>query len=155
MNTELLKELGFEKAAGRVDKQLDLKRRLAVAYERFKVVPPEALDKFQSALRERTYIKKITDKYGSFDEEYEILTLIPLKDYPEVPPMDCLLDLKKAKEMDVFTSFEVVRVEKYKTHQDLTPKPDPIIFGVIDGCVDRFFITQWDDDVSFEQIMGE
>jgi hypothetical protein len=31
---------------------------------------------------------------------------------------------------------------------------DPIIFGKIDGCTDRFFIAQWDDDVKIEDIVG-
>ena len=29
---------------------------------------------------------------------------------------------------------------------------DPIVFGVINGCPDKFFISQWDDDIKIDDI---
>jgi hypothetical protein len=59
------------------------------------------------------------------------------------------MDLKKAKDMGCFDYFEVAKVETVEV------RPDPIIFGGIEGCDDKFFITQWDDDVSIEEILNE
>ena len=39
--------------------------------------------------------------------------------------------------------------------QDIVQTKDPIVFGCINKCADRFFIAQWDDDVSIEQILND
>ena len=80
---------------------------------------------------------------------HDKLSFVNLKEYPEVPPMDCLMDLKKAKDMECFDSFEVAKVETVDV------RPDPIIFGLINGCEDKFYITQWEHDVRIEDILKE
>lgn len=154
MNVELLKELGLDEAANKLDKSIKLKQKLMIAYEKFKIVSPETFDKFNQRLKEKTYIQTFKNQY-QYEETFDQLLFIPLSKYTEIPPPDCLMDLKKAKELNIFDSFEVCKTQTIKTFTDNTPRPDPIIFGVINGCVDKFFITQWDDDISIEQIIEE
>jgi hypothetical protein len=33
--------------------------------------------------------------------------------------------------------------------------PDPVVFGIIIGCRNKYFIAQWDNEVSIEQILKE
>ncbi len=166
MNTELLKELGLDKAAEKIDKGQDLKRKLAVAYEHYRFVSPDVFDRFQKQLYEKTQkvevacpqcknISPIKDSCGYCQHTgaqsmtYDKLAFVKIEDYSEVPPMDCLMDLKKAKGFKCFDRFEVAKVETVEV------RPDPIILGLIDNCVDKFFVTQWDDDVKIEDILKE
>lgn len=187
MNAEMLKELGLDKASERLEQKQSLKDKLMVAYEHYRVVTPEIIERFQVALKEKT--KSITSTcyrcFGKGKEEcfsgedketmikeakkskikakdcgycqntgayslvYDTLVFVPLKEYPDSPPPDCLLDLRKAHEFKCFDEFEVAKV---KTVEE---RPDPIIFGRITGSEDRFFVTQWDDDVRIEDILRE
>lgn len=187
MKTELLKELGLETAAKKIDMGRKLKNSLALAYEHYRFVEPAIFDRFQQQLREKTQkIKEVCPQcYGKGKEDmmtsaaeecsksktsmlskkssdcnycrgtgarlmtHDTLEIIALELYPEVPPPDCLLDLKKAKDLNIFDRFEVAKV------QTVEVRPDPIIFGLINGCVDKFFITQWDDDVKIEDILKQ
>lgn len=144
MNPDLLSELGLDKAASKVKYKVSLKQKMLVAYEHFRFVEPHIFDRFQEEIKKKTLKKK-----GGYYDQYDYLKFIPLKEYSEVPPMDCLIDLKKAKEMNCFDAFEVAKVETVEHRKD------PIIFGLINGCVDKFFITQWDDDVSIEEILRD
>lgn len=57
---------------------------------------------------------------------------------------DPILDkLEKAKERDLFDEFAVLWAEKVK---------DPLLLGMLYGCEDYFFIAEWGEDISFEQI---
>lgn len=165
MDTNMLKELGFDKAAETLGKKLDLKKKLALAYEHYRFVEPHIFQRFQEQVKAKTLkIKEVCPQCqnskrasecvycrgtGASVMTHDKLIFMKLKDYPEVPPPDCLLDLKKAKEMGCFDSFEVAKV------QTVEVRPDPIIFGLIDNCEDKFFITQWDDDVKIEDILNE
>lgn len=146
MNTDLLKELGLTKAAAKIDKGLELKKKMAIAYENYRFVSPDVFERFQAQLKEKTYKKK-GGEYGA--GSFDTLKFIALSDYAEVPPPDCLLDLKKAKDMGCFDSFEIAKVETVEV------RPDPIIFGLIKNCVDKFYITQWLDDVKIEDILKQ
>lgn len=141
MNYTQLKELGLDAAAETLQKKIDLKRKLMIAYEHFKFVSPGIVRKFQAALKAKS--KKETN----FSTTYDRLVFIPLATYAAIPPPDCLLDLKKAKDMNCFDAFEVAKI------QAVVERKDPIIFGTIQGCQDLFFISQWDSDCSFEEIM--
>ncbi len=166
MNVELLKELGLDKAADTLGKKLDLKKKLAIAYEHFRFVEPHILYRFQGEVKNKTMkihvlcsVCKNDDKIknrcglcmgtGAQHMTHDKLSFTNLKEYPEVPPMDCLLGLKKAKDMGCFDSFEVAKIETVDV------RPDPIIFGLIEGCADKFYITQWMDDISIEDILKE
>lgn len=166
MNTELLKELGMDAASKNLDRKLTLKKKLTVAYEHFRFVEPHVFERFQEEVKNKTlkvivacprcnnheHAKKscgYCQKTGALHMTHDTLSFTDLKEYPEVPPMDCLMDLKKAKDMGCFDSYEVAKV------QTVDVRPDPIIFGLIKGCEDKFFITQWDDDVKIEDILRE
>jgi len=58
-------------------------------------------------------------------------------------PDNILDELETAKERELFDEFQVLWAEKVK---------DPILLGVVHGCEDYFFIAEWGDDISFEQI---
>lgn len=154
MNTDLLKELGLDKAANNVLKGKLLKRKMSIAYENYRVISPEIFERFDLQLKEKTYKKESTGQY-TYTEKWQKLIFIKLSEYGQVPPPDCLMDLKKAKDFGCFDNFEVAKTIEVENYVDNTPRPDPIIFGLIDGCVDKFFITQWDDDVSIEDILNE
>jgi hypothetical protein len=64
-------------------------------------------------------------------------------------PTEKEVELRKAKGLECFDRFEVAKVETIEV------RPDPIIFGLINDCVDKFFITQWDDDVKIEDILKQ
>lgn len=153
MNAELLKELGMDSAAQNLTKKMDLKKKLTIAYEHFRFVEPHILDRFQNQLKAKTYSEQLEGYLVT--RKWRELKLIALKDYKEIPPPDCLMDLKKAKDMNCFDSFYVATVQEVREFVNTTPVPDPIIFGQIEGCDDLFFVTQWDDDVSIEEILKE
>lgn len=132
-----LRALGMGKAADKVDMVLKMK----TAYALYQYVSPDKVQKFNALLREETLQE---DKRAY---RYQELVSTPLEQYPEVPPAHVLESLAVAQKNDCFDSFEVahiVSVEKLK---------DPIVFGRIKGCSDRFFIQQWDDDVSIEDLL--
>lgn len=166
MDAKMLKELGLDKAADTLEKKLTLKTKLAIAYEHFRFVEPHIFDRFQDEVKTKTLKihvvcpqcenlpgKKNNCGYcgrtGAQHMTHDTLKFVDLKEYPEVPPMDCLMDLKKAKDMQCFDSFEVAKVETVDV------RPDPIIFGLIKGCVDKFYITQWENDCKIEDILKE
>lgn len=177
---EMLKEAGLDAASKLVGDKILRVKRMTAAYDKYRFIEPATFDRFQAALKERT-LKKDPCKWchgsgktkefawmkayevtcigchgdGWRTQRYEKLVLTPLNEYTEIPPMDCLLDLQKAVQMEVdgarvFDRFEVGTIKEIV---EQNPKIDPVVFGIIDGCVDKFCITQWDDDVSFEQIM--
>jgi len=166
MDAQTLKDLGLDKAAATLDKKLTLKKKLAIAYEHFRFVEPHIFDRFQEEVKAKT-MKVIVpcpkcqnisgskencsycQRTGAQHMTHDKLSFVNLKEYPEVPPMDCLMDLKKAKDMECFDSFEVAKVETVDV------RPDPIIFGLINGCEDKFYITQWEHDVRIEDILKE
>lgn len=129
-----LESLGFTKAARNVKEMAVKKRKMAIAYEHYRFVRPEKIDDFNKKL----FAKRKNDY--SFDK----LSFTPLKDYPEVPPTDVLDCLEGAVQHQCFDAFEVAHIVNVK---------DPILFGRVEGCSDRFYIAQWDDDVKIEDIL--
>lgn len=152
MTPQLLKELGLETAGNNLDQKLTLKKKLTLAYEHFKVVTPSIFQRFNEEMKSKTLKVEQHDKYRR-TERWRQLKFTALKDYKEVPPPDCLMDLKKAIDMKLFDNYTVATVEEVSTNYDTRPVPDPIIFGLINGSDDHFFITQWDDDLSIEEIL--
>jgi len=149
---ELLEELGFGKAAEKVKKNIALKTKLAVAYEHYRFMSPEALERFQEALKMKTLgTKVVQDGFGRRREIeiYDQLRLTEISKSPKTPPMEVLLKVKEAKERGCFDYFQVADIETVEE------RPDPIIFGGIEGCDDLFFIAQWDNDVSIEDILKD
>ena len=140
---ERLGKLGFKVASEKLNKLAEKKRKLAIAYEHYRFVRKEKISDFSQKLKEKT-IERGKNGY----EKYQTLTFTSVENYSEVPPNDVLLELETAMGRNCFDSFEIAHiVTEVKV-------PDPILFGCIKGCTDRFFIAQWDNDVSIEQILA-
>jgi len=77
------------------------------------------------------------------------LQFTAIQAYEKVPPDFVLEAMEKAMDLNCFDRFEVASIQSVKEI------PDPIVFGVIDGCTDKFFISQWDNDVKIEDILKE
>lgn len=139
-----LRELGLHSAAEKIKRARETAAKLRIAFEHFRVVTPEIVSRFQEELWNQRYTDPIT--YGLF---YKSLRFTALELYPEVPPADVLHKIRKAKDLNCFDRFEVLTVEAREV------QPDPVVFGIIDGCDNRYYVAQWDDDVKIEQILRE
>lgn len=133
-----LSKLGFKTASERVKKLIERKRKLALAYEHFRVVRPEKIQAFNEKLKKETY----NGKTGS----WKTLSFTPVESYEHTPPDHVLSSIEKAIDLKCFDSFEVAHIIEVR---------DPIVFGRINGCPDRFFIDQWDSDVKIEDILSK
>jgi len=140
VDLEGLKELGFDTAVSNVEKSKELVRKSAVAYEHFDYVTQEDVDKFIEEVKGKTK-KEFKDRYT-----YDTLKFISIKEYTEVPPADVLEKLREAKKWNCFDTFEIGKIES------VVEVKDPILFGRVNECGDRFFIAQWDNDVTIEAI---
>ncbi len=138
-----LEKLGFKTASDKVKKLSEKSRKLAIAYEHFRFVRKEKIADFNQKLKEKTM------KRSNYREEYQQLSFTPTENYSEVPPDHVLKSLEDALEKKCFDSFEIAHIV------DVVKVPDPILFGRIEGCTDRFFIDQWDDDVSIQDILKD
>lgn len=130
-----LEKLGFKKAGAKVKELAILQRKMAIAYEHYRYVRPEKIDAFNKKLYDKT-----RDKLG----QYQRLSFTPVENYEEVPPTHVLDAMDVALGRNCFDSFEVAHIVNVK---------DPILFGRITSCQDRFFIDQWLDDVKIEDIL--
>ena len=137
INIPTLTELGFGKAVTKIDRA----RKLKVAYAKYGFVTEEAIGKFNEKLRKETLEE---DKNSS---RYKTLAFFSPQNYGEIPPQFVLEKMKDAAADNIFDSFEIAKID-WKVEIK-----DPILFGRIEGCTDRFFIAQWDDDVSIEDIV--
>lgn len=145
--TDLATAAGFTTAASEAQKQQLLAGRMAQAYEFYRFVTPEQVAAFNSRLKEQTI--KRTGKTGSnLREHYDVLAFTPAEKYATMPPADVLQKVAEAKARGIFDTFEVAQIESVVEYKD------PIVFGVIAGCGDRFFIGQWDSDVSIDDLLG-
>lgn len=133
-----LKKLGLSTASMKVD----MARKMTVAYSEYLFIKYDAISAFNTKLREETFREDQTAHY------FKQLTFIPLGDYQEVPPDHVLAALERAISDGCFDYFEVAKI------QDRVEVKDPILFGGIKGCTDRFFIAQWDDDIRFEDLLS-
>ena len=136
---ERLNKLGLTAASKRVIYLRERKRKLAIAYEHYRFVRQEKIDAFNKKLHEKTLDKK--------NYTYQVLTFTELGNYEAAPPEPVLVDLETAIGRTCFDSFEVAHIV---TQQKL---PDPILFGRIKACPDRFYIAQWDNDVKIDDLL--
>lgn len=147
MNTEIetgtivskLEKLGFKRAAEDLKMFAERKRKLALAYEHYRYVRQEKIDAFNEKLKAET----ITGK-EPYTAKWKTLDFVSIGGYGSVPPDEVLTKLETAQERKCFDTFEVAYIRDVK---------DPILFGRITGCRDRFFIGQWDTDVKIEDIL--
>lgn len=141
---EELEKLGFKEVAGNLRTLAIKKKKMAIAYEHYRFVRQEKINEFNAKLR------KNTEKAGAYGyASWQTLTFTPVSNYTEVPPKHVLTKLAEAMERKCFDGFEIAHiVTEIKV-------PDPILFGRIEGCPDRFYIDQWDNDVKIEDILKD
>jgi len=132
-----LERLGLKAAAGQVKELKTMERKLTIAHEHYRFVRQEQVDKFNKDLRKKT-LKNYT---------YQTLAFTPISDYKKTPPSDVLDKLEEAINLKCFDSFEIASI--------MEVKEDPLLFGRINNCPDRFFIAQWDNDVKIEDLIKE
>lgn len=123
-----LSKLGFKKAAAKTLELKGRQRKLAIAYEHYRFVKQSHVDAFNAKIR-------LAGNYLAFTS---------IDEYEGVPPGEVLSALELAHERNCFDAFEVAHIERI---------PDPILFGRIKGCSDRFYIGQWDSDVSIDDLL--
>lgn len=111
------------------------------AYEKYLFVTQNTIDKFNEKLRKDTLIE---DKSAY---SFKRLVFISLDKYNQLPPDNVLEALENAQKDECFDTYEVAKIKWIKEVKD------PILFGVIEGCSDKFFISQWDDDVKIEDLL--
>jgi hypothetical protein len=132
----LLEKLGFKRALSKLGRGRKVFPKLKVAYARYGFIREEQIQAFENKLA------KEKAKVGY----RKTLLFSRLENYDrDVPPIEVLQKIEEAKAVGCFDYFEIAFVEEVKK--------DPIVFGRIEGCRDRFFIAQWDTDVSIEQII--
>lgn len=137
---ETLQELGFESAVKSLDKKSEILRKTTIAYQHYEFVSEEAVEKFNEELKLETM------KEDKRQSSFKRLRFTIIKLWDKIPPVEALEKLAEAQKLGCFDSFEIADIE------NVVVQKDPILFGRIEGCKDRFFIAQWDDDVTFEQI---
>jgi hypothetical protein len=145
---ERLEALGLTQASKNLKVTKEFNRKCLIAYENYRYVREDRINTFNEDLRKRTTEENHKMNVRSFDQ----LVFKSLETYGEVPPADVLDLLETAKGRNCFDAFEVAKIENM---QEPIKRPDPIIFGRITGCPDRFFIGQWDNDVRIEDILKE
>lgn len=148
METTTLKDLeeaGFTAAVAETKRLADLKRRMVLAYEHYRYVTPEQINHFNTRLRAET--RKRNNNAAAYMITYDTLRFRDISVYPGCPPADVIQKVKEAKAHDIFDSLEVADIESVVEYVD------PIIFGRIHGCDDRFYIAQWGDDVNIDDIL--
>lgn len=140
-----LEELGFTKAAEGLKQKRALATKMRIAFEHYTVVTPDSIKLFNEELLKRS--KTVTDKYGSYTHQF--LKFTAIEEYGEIPPPEALQKLREAKAHKCFDRFEVATIGT----TSVSKVPDPILFGVITGSDNKYFIAQWDDDVRIEDIL--
>lgn len=141
VHEDQLERLGFKKAATQVKTTRDRKRKLMLAYEHYRFVRQENIDKFNAELKKKTIKGK-----EPYSASWQTLDFTPVESYDKIPPADVLALMETAVERKCFDKYEVAYIRDVK---------DPLLFGRIEGCTDRFFIGQWDDDVKIEDILKD
>lgn len=148
---ERLQKLGLKSAAKTVDVRKGKAKSLVEVYKLYKYLTPEQVTRFQQQLRQRT--EKLINHGKQI--RFQALKFTRLADYPEIPPPGVLTALEKAQAQGLFDAYEIATIEEVTENAPAKRKPDPVLFGTIIGCLDRFLIAQWGNDVSFEQIERE
>ena|SRR3990172_8936713 len=143
----LLEQAGFVAAAKDAKDSYERAGRLAQAYEHYRYVSQEKINDFNNKLYAETLRR--TGKAGKdLVEHYDCLVFDAVDSYPGIPPMEVLESTRQAAGRGIFDTLEVAHVVSVREYKD------PIIFGRVTGCTDRFFIAQWGDDVRITDLVG-
>lgn len=142
----LASESGFIAAAEKANTINERYVRLVRAYEHFRYVTEENVKAFNEKLKKSTERTTGTAGYN-LTRIYDELALMPIGEYKDMPPADVLMKVKSAADMKIFDEFELAKIKSKREYLD------PIVFGRITGCKDRFYIAQWDNDVTIDQLI--
>lgn len=137
-----LEKLGFKTAGIELKGLLQKQKNLAIAYEHYRYVTPERVNEFNQKLLNKTG----KNLHSMLTMEYQTLAFTPIECYAKVPPDDVLASLEVAQDRKCFDAFEVAYIKNVK---------DPLLFGRVNGTPNRFFIAQWDNDVTIDQLLKE
>ena len=135
-----LKSLGLTMVAEIIEDTVSLTDKLHEAYARYRYLTPSAIERFQRKLAAETQIDHGVTTYTR-------LRFTRLESYPKLPPDEVLVAVEQAKRSQCFDYFEVADLET------VTQVPDPLLLGCITNCADKFFITQWDQDVTIQDLL--
>lgn len=136
-----LESLGFKQAAHDLKEKVTVAKKLMIAYEHYRYVRQEKIDSFNKELMKMT--GKNMESMARM--EYQTLAFKGIGEYENAPPESVLVNLEIAMGRECFDQYEVAYIKNVK---------DPLLFGRIKGCPDRFFIDQWDDDVKITDLIG-
>lgn len=128
-----LKALGFKTAQKKVSEfaEARMKENMA-ALAGYTRISWAAFDKLDDELREKT-------------QRTMRLSLESVQDYEGVPPTYVLDELEKAQNAKIFDEFKIISVKRV---------PDPVLVGCFKGTRDMFFIAEWGDDVSLQDLVA-
>lgn len=68
----------------------------------------------------------------------------PIHEYPGLPPQHVIDKLRDEVPKQLFHSFVIATVESIH---------DPLLLGVLNGREERYFLAQWGDDVSLDDVI--
>lgn len=137
---ERLEKLGFKAAHKQVSEKINKGKKMHIAYQNYEFITPEDIKKFNEYLMKKT--REDTKSYYTYDK----LDFIGVEAYNEAPPVEVLEEMETAVKRNCFDYFEIAKIKSEKKIKD------PILFGRVKGCGDRFVIAQWDDDVTVQMI---
>ncbi len=140
-------------------KPLTFAAKLAIAYEHYRFVTQAQVADFNARLKQQTLVR--AGRNHSWDgasrgesliSRYDVLDFSAWKDYKPgagmAPPSDVKAAAAVATDRGIFDVLEVAKATSEVEYHD------PILFGRILGCGDRFFIAQWDSDVKIDDLIG-
>lgn|SRR3990167_8004891 len=67
-----------------------------------------------------------------------------LADYKDIPPRKVLDVLKSVLSLQIFDYFTIAEVNEVK---------DPLLLGRLTDCKDRYYLAQWGDDVTLDDLI--
>ena len=162
---EIARESGFTAVAEKLQRNAARLEKLAEAYT-FPFVREQVVVDFNRRLEAATKRapskaeanQVASAKYGAYawmldstiEEICDQLVFDKLREYRGTPPASVMTRVAEVRNRHIFDSFEVAHVQPVATKVNL---PDPIVFGRINDCSDRFFIAEWGDDVSFADLV--
>lgn len=107
----------------------------------YRILTKEVIEKFQSANMMTWTQDGLKIHIDPLDKYYGNPQAGEAKD--RIIPNSVLDKLEEAQERELFDELHVLWAERVK---------DPLLLGSVTGCEDYFFICEWGDDITFEQI---
>jgi len=99
------------------------------------------------SLGEPTSLQESTCNYNNSDKNTIgsfVWEETRIESYETLPPDNVLKTLKEHKERQVFNSYTIATVKGIH---------DPLLLGRVNDCEDRYFIAQWGEDISLDDVI--